>query len=136
MIDYQYTPANLGVNGVLLSASGNSNAIPVGQAVKVRLDIDLTWGAATDVSFLVQTRRLGDTDWKFMQLGAASPVTAGQVDYSDYKHVKAVTASKHWTEEIDLTGGADQLRLMSITGTGATTDVVSISATVLQQKDI
>lgn len=128
-----YSPQQLGVNGVLLTASGNSNAIPVNSSSGVTLEVDVTYAAATDCTFYPMVSGDGGTTWRNVQ---SVSILSGVGTYSDYQVKITVSAADQSVvlsfADLD---SQDLLRLDSITGTSASTDVVSMSAVVKLGRD-
>lgn len=113
--------AVLGLNGVLLSASTNSNAFRADGYNQITIEVQVTWGAATAVTFFLATSVDG-TNWGRIQSGS---ISAGVETLSDRQWSKAVSASKNYTVNVPV--NYTYMRIESLTGTGSpTTDTAKL----------
>lgn len=115
-------PRALGVNAVLLTASGNSNAIGCEGFNNLTIEWAVTRAAATDLSFFVQSSQNQGTSYGRFRFGDVDPAT-GIMTLRDLQLVDpniATRADGSYTMSINHTW----IRLLSITGTAATTDTV------------
>lgn len=119
----ELTAAVLGLNGVALTASNNSNAFRADGYNQLTLEIRVTWGAATAVTFYLQTSPDG-TNWGFVQTGS---IASGVETLSNRQFSKAVSASVNYTVNIPL--NYTFVRIYALTGSGSpTTDTIVVNA--------
>lgn len=121
-----YSPADLGLVEKLLSATTNSTAMLCEGFNQLALDFDVTWAAATAVTFFIQTSHDG-TAWR--RLMAGSLAGTGVETLTPHQWSRAVAASENF--EVNIPINAKYVRIQSLTATGApTSDTVSVRATL------
>lgn len=122
-----YNPVDLGTSSVLLSASTNSNGFGVAGFNQLTLEFEVTWAAATAVTFFLAFKKDTDTVWKRAQIVSAS--AAGIDTLVDNQISKGVSASTGfvWERSISFQGNC---RIEALTGAGATSDTIKVWAHV------
>lgn len=121
-----YDPAQIALLAVALSASNNSAALRCEGFNQLSLEINLSlWGAASAITFFLEYSN-DATNWYRIQVGDIA--ATGVETLTDRQWSKAVDAAKKYAINISI--NAKYIRVAAFTGTGATTDVASVSATL------
>lgn len=137
-----FNPMDLGVGvasfdfdlgGFLLSAAGNSNPFGVSGYNQMRIHWEMTYGAATDISFYVSDKPEGGSAYGPGRFGVVDP-TVDPVTASYYRQQivlpnmgTAANRNGHLDIPINCLGN---LRFDTITGSAATTDRVKLWVTL------
>lgn len=120
-----FSPTFLNMNARAISAGINSNGIPCEGFNQLSLEIYLDYVAATDLTFFIATSP-DDVNYGRIQSGS---ISAGVETLSDRQWSKAISAAdKRFTVNLPL--NYRWVRIESLDGTSASTDTVTIYATL------
>jgi hypothetical protein len=121
-----WSPVQTGINLSALSASPDSNAIPIDGCNQMVLDLDhVNTSGALTITALFQVRRHGDTLWRSM----VTKSVAGGVETLSVRQISwAVTGTARISYPFSFEGvDANEFRLATITAVGAAaTDTITI----------
>ena len=116
---------DLNINARALSGGFSSDPIDVSGFNQLTLFLTLTWTAASDVTFFVESSNDGGSTWHRLQV-QTDVSSAGVVTLKDGQFKKAVTATTRWRVNMPLN---DQfIRLGTVAATGATSDTLTVEA--------
>lgn len=113
-------PGVLGLNGVALTTTPNSNAFGVDGFNQLMLDyfiVDADDGVSA-LTFYLATRTLKDTNWKRMKIGTAVSATGVETIYSRQFSAVISASDKGGSIPISICHIGD-MRIEALTGTGA-----------------
>ena len=128
-----------GFNATLLpSATGtNTNAIPCRNCSEVEFGFDLTYVASTNLTFSIwgtddDNPLSGPAATSWRQLRSES-IAAGVGTLSAYSQIDTAAATRHLSSRIDV-AGLVAVQLRDVMGAGSTTDTLSITASIVQER--
>lgn len=124
----EYSPAYIGMSGVTIASAKTSSSFGTNEYNQLTLDLKFTFAACTAITWFLEHSPDGEVTWYRLQTGS---ILAGVDTQSDHQWSKATgSASGAWSFNIPI--NYKTMRIKSMTGTAATTDVVSVTARLLQ----
>ena len=122
---YLIVPNKLGMNGTDITAEATSNSIGIEGYNQLTLSLNLDWIAATVVVVKVDISLDGGASPTWATLQTLTAAGGGAFTAADDVRNRAVSADDIWALNYAVNGKLARVR---ITGTGATDDVIYVSA--------